>query len=169
LLLGLLVPATAPAVSPLHSISVYGEGDSGKPLAVFATATCTRTPSKSGGGKTFEARSVSTDGKSRLFLTLPNFGGFKKEYEIEAGTGSDVPYVDVLLGEGDESATTFSSRYVPPAPIPVIGRALFREAGHLLGIGYGPAMYEHESNRAIQFTGVIECEKPKKGKKGKKG
>jgi hypothetical protein len=74
--------------------------------------------------------------------------------------------VDVLIVEGD-LGTTYSSRYEPPAPIPTIGRALFREGGHLLGIGFGPAMFEHNHDQAIQFTGVIECEKPKKGKKGK--
>lgn len=132
-------------------------------MAVFATATCTRKSGKS--GKTFKAKSISADGESELFLTIPDFGGFKKEYEIEAGSGSSVPYVDVYIGEGDKGGTTFSSRYEPPAPIPVFGTALFREGGHLLGIGYGPAMYEHESSRAITFTGVIECEKPKKGKK----
>jgi hypothetical protein len=165
LLLALLAPATAPAVSPLHSISVYGEGDSGTPLAVFAKAKCTRKASK--GGKSFEARSTSLDGRSKLFLTIPNFEGFKKEYEIEQGYTHTDPYVDVYIDEGDKGGTTYSSRYEPPAPIPTIGRALFREAGHLLGIGFGPAMFENEHDRAIDFTGVIECEKPKKGKKGK--
>jgi hypothetical protein len=160
LFLGLLAAANAPAAAPVHSISVFGEGDSGKPLAVFGAAECSRKSTKA--GKTFTARSVSTDGESELFLSIPGFGGFKKEYEIEAGTGSDAPYVDVYIGEGDDGGSTFSSRYKPSAPIPVIGRALFREGGHLLGIGYGPAMYEYRRQSAVTFTGVIECEKARK-------
>ena len=51
--------------------------------------------------------------------------------------------------------------------MPAIGRALFREGGHLLGIGFGPAMFNSHGTHAIAFTGVVECEKPRKGKKGK--
>jgi hypothetical protein len=163
MLLSLLAPAGAFAAAPLHSISVFKEGDSGTPAAVFATAECTRKPGKS--GKTFEAKSIATDGASELFLTIPHFEGFKKEYEIEAGTSSSEPYVDVRIDEGDKGGLFYSNRYAPPAPIPIFGTALFREAGHLLGIGYGPAMYEYRRQNAITFTGVIECEKPKKKKK----
>ena len=98
-------------------------------------------------------------------MTIPQFSGFKKEYEIEPGTESSAPYLNVFIGEGDNGGAFYTNRYAPPAPIPTIGRAIFREAGHLLGIGYGPAMYNFQRSKAVTFTGVIECEKPKKGKK----
>jgi hypothetical protein len=160
----LLAPASGSAVSPLHSISVYGEDESGEPLAIFTKATCKRTTGKSGKG--FRAAAVSTDGKSELEVTVPQFGGFKKEYEINLGSKYPEPSVNVDIGAG-RSGTLYGSFYEPPYPVPAIGRILFREGGRLMGVGFGPSLYEKNGERAVDFTGVVECEKPKKGKKRK--
>jgi hypothetical protein len=164
-LLALLAPATAPAVSPLHSISVYGENEGGPPLAIFTTAKCVHKKGKS--GKFFNAKLTSTDGESQMEVSIPEFGGFKKEYELEPGYDGDKPLVTVAIGEGEKAKGKhyFASYYPPPAPIPTIGRVLFREGGHLMGVGFGPAMYDYHGEQAINFTGVVECERPKK--KGK--
>jgi hypothetical protein len=169
LLLCLLAPAGASAVSPLHSISVYaeggGEGES-EVVAVFTTAKCVHKKSKSGSGPYFLAKAKSTDGQSELQVSIPEFTGFKTEYEVEPGEITPKPSVTFALGEGN-SNHFYSSTYAPPVPVPTIGEIIFREAGHLMGVGYGPAMFDYHGASAVFFTGVVECEKAKKGKKGK--
>jgi hypothetical protein len=115
----------------------------------------------------FLAKATSTDGNSRLEVDISNFAGFKKEYEVEPGNVEGLPIVAFTLGDGKGNGVAYSNTYPPPEPIPTIGRIVFREAGHLMGVGYGPAMYDYRGDSAVTFTGVVECEKPKKGKKGK--
>jgi hypothetical protein len=132
-------------------------------VAVFEKAKCVHKQSKLGTGPFFRAKAKSTDGKSTLVVEIGHFVGFKTEYEVEPGYVEGAPIVEVNV-----DGTPYSNTYPPPAPIPTIGRILFREAGHLMGVGYGPAMFDYHQDSAVTFTGVIECERPtKKGKPGK--
>jgi hypothetical protein len=159
-------PAMAPAAEGVHKLEVYGEGSSSKPLTIFETAHCGKT--KKGG---FFATSTSRDG-DLLTFRIPNFNGYKAEYTIEQGEMPGNPTLDFYeKGEGGH-ATVYSNEFVPPYETVEFGEALFREGGKLLGIGYGPSMYTEHAGKAVFMTGVVECEKPKKGKPkggGKKG
>jgi hypothetical protein len=164
-LAAILMPAAAPAVSPLHAIEVYGEGSSSEPLTIFETARCEKQK-----GGDFFAFANSRDG-DLLTLRIPNFHGYHQEYSIEQGETPGNPTLNFFKNTGDGHATVFSNEFVPSYESVEIGEALFREGGRLLGIGYGPSMYDSSRGKAIFMTGVVECEKPKKkGKpKGKGG
>jgi hypothetical protein len=163
--LGLTVePATAPAVDSLHSVIVYGEGSSDTPLTTFSKATCEKN-------KAGEFRAIASSRDNDLLtLRIPDFHGYKAEYQIEQGEMPGNPTLDFYKNTGDGHATVYSNEFLPPYETVEIGEALFRRGGKLLGIGFGPSMYSHDGGSAIFMTGVLECEKPKKkGKGGKKG
>jgi hypothetical protein len=177
-MLALALPAAAPAVST-HTLSVYAEGNGDNAnniIATFSEATCKVEKQK--GRTVFKADLLSKDRAYRINLFIPHWEGFKEklpedenEYEIEQGIDFDKPQIEFgpVNGHGPE---LFNSWFVPPFESFAFGRVAFRNGGHLLGIGYGPALWNEGETKAVFFTGVVECVKkapPKKGKPGKKG
>lgn len=137
-------------------------------IAVFSKAKCLRK--KHGSETYFHATATAEHGSDQLYVSISKFEGFKKEYEVEPGPRDGEPFVVFREDKGDDTTESYASYYPPPYEIPTIGRIVFREGGRLLGVGYGPALFEFHGAHAVSFTGVLECEYPgKKGKGGIKG
>ncbi|MBA3865951.1 MAG: hypothetical protein H0X42_06340 [Solirubrobacterales bacterium] len=143
-------------------------GEENTIIATFTKAKCKVT--KSGSGKSIFIKGRSTDGKYILDAAiLHEFNDFK-EYPVRQGPGQEP---DILLETATETspATEWGSQFLPSFPVPGGGAINFAKpngkpgTGHLVGIGFGPAMWARDGASAVVLAGVLECQyKKKRGK-----
>jgi hypothetical protein len=148
--------AKPPPKAAFHSVDVLGPD--GKQLTTFSKARCKKQNGE------FSARAVSTDGKWSLRLRIFQFRGFHAEYQVEQGKLVPEPGI-IVAPVGPAGKDLYYASYInPPEPSPGFGEILFREGGRLMGVGYGPAMFStrHSIDDAINLTGVVTCEYPRK-------
>jgi hypothetical protein len=62
-------------------------------------------------------------------------------------------YLD-LYGPGN---THYSNTFIPPFPSPGYGHVYFMSKGALMGLAFGPAMYNQAASDAVSLTGVVSC------------
>jgi hypothetical protein len=149
-----LPPVAARAANSAHRISVLGTSD--ETVASFSSAKCTKIKSKED-GPVFFAHAVSTNGGYDLFVKVFAFKGVHREYEIAQGPIDPNPSLLFQPTADQSDASEYSNRFVPSYPSFGFGEVVFREAGRLLGVGYGPAMYSRDLADAVALTGVVEC------------
>jgi hypothetical protein len=159
LALGLASGGVAVASSPVdgaeHSITVLGPNSSDQ-LTTFVRARCGREHDGA-----FRGRAVSTDKKWKMTVSVPNFHGYDATYDIPFGTyDPDLPAVLIKPTHGD--SPSFASWHTPGYDVPAFGQVTFGKKGKLMGVGFGPAMYDEGGTSAISFTGVVTCRTKKK-------
>ncbi|MEI6621527.1 MAG: hypothetical protein WCP28_06445 [Actinomycetes bacterium] len=143
-------PATASTAG--HSVSVLGT--TGKVVAEFTTAKC----SKERDGTFTAIARTSTTGYN-LYAVIEDFTGFGS-YELGQDPNAK-RWVSIRKGR---KGVTYSNLHTPPFDSFGFGQIVFRKRGKLMGIGYSPA-YAKGGTDAVTFTGVLTCQFPKKKRK----
>ena len=133
-----------------HEVTVLGP-DSSEKLTTFSKAKC----HKSHRGDFF-AVAVSDDKAWRLIVVVPDFAGFDQSY--------DVPLADyapsnptIVFRSSDPNGPIWSTMDVPPFPVPGFGQVTFARKGKLMGVGFGPAMWNEGATSAVTLAGVMSC------------
>ncbi|QIG43562.1 hypothetical protein G5V58_13035 [Nocardioides anomalus] len=139
-----------------HEVTVLGP-DSSAELATFTKAKCYQQSRR----KRFSAVATSTDKAWRLIVVVPAFAGFDRDY--------DVPLADyapgnptIVFRSSDPNGPVWSSLDVPPFPVPGFGQVTFARKGKLMGVGFGPAMWNEGATSAVTLAGVLSCSYKKK-------
>lgn len=137
------------------SVTVFGP-DGSDQLTTFTTAKC----GKERDGD-FRARAVSTDKAWKMTLDIPNFKGYGRAYDIPLST-YDPDVAAVFIKPTHADSPVYASYHVPSFPVPGFGQVNFKKRGKLMGIGFGPAMWDERATSAITFAGVVTCRYKKK-------
>jgi hypothetical protein len=137
------------------SIVVFGP-DGADQLTTFTKAKCGKEHDGA-----FRARAISTDKAWRMLVGVPNFKGYDEVYDIPFGTytGEDAA---VLIRPAKADTPSYASWHHPSYPVPGYGEVRFDNHGKLMGVGFGPAMYDENGQTAITFGGGVTCKGKKK-------
>jgi hypothetical protein len=148
--LGLAASSTADARG--HSVRVFHGSQA---VFAFHTAECVKKKDIFTAVLGGEYKSP----KYAMAVRIEGFSGFK-DYPVTLGPSLGAGSVSLKLF-GPRNAV-YSNFYKPPFPSPGAGHVKFTHHGHLMGVGFGPAMYTRDASDAVLLTGVVKCKYPRK-------